>query len=52
MAATPAARRRRRAAVAILAVALAGAVVWLMVTAGNPFPPRTITMATGPRSPD
>ena len=44
----PTARRRRRAAVAIVALALVGAVVWLSVTAGNPFPPRTITMATGP----
>jgi TRAP-type uncharacterized transport system substrate-binding protein len=48
MAAAAAARRRRRAAVAIVALALAGTVVWLTVTAGNPFPPRTITMATGP----
>ncbi|HTG51060.1 MAG TPA: TAXI family TRAP transporter solute-binding subunit, partial [Gemmatimonadales bacterium] len=44
----PTGRRRRRAAVAVLAVALAGAVVWLTITAGNPFPPRTIAMATGP----
>ncbi len=44
----PTGRRRRRAAVAIAVVALAGTVVWLTITAGNPFPPRTITMATGP----
>jgi TRAP-type uncharacterized transport system substrate-binding protein len=48
MPATPAARRRRRAAVTLVALVLAGAVVWLTLTAGNPFPPRTITMATGP----
>ncbi len=48
MPAAPAARRRRRAAVALFALALAGAAVWLTLTAGNPFPPRTITMATGP----
>ncbi len=48
MAPPPAVRRRRRAAVALVALALGGAVVWLTVTAGNPFPPRTITMATGP----
>ena len=48
MPASPAARRRRRTVVGLLALALAGAVVWLTVTAGNPFPPRTITMATGP----
>ena len=48
MPAAPAARRRRRAAVALVALALAGAVVWITLTAGNPFPPRTITMATGP----
>jgi len=44
----PAARRRRRIAVALFALALAGAAVWLTLTAGDPFPPRTIIMATGP----
>ncbi|HET7240495.1 MAG TPA: hypothetical protein VFI77_05015, partial [Gemmatimonadales bacterium] len=48
MPAASAARRRRRVAVALFALALAGAAVWLTLTAGNPFPPRTITMATGP----
>jgi TRAP-type uncharacterized transport system substrate-binding protein len=42
------ARGRRRLAIGLFAVALLGAVLWLALTVGNPFPPRTITMATGP----
>ena len=48
MPAAPAARRRRRVAILLFALALAGAVLWLTITVGNPFPPRTITIATGP----
>jgi TRAP-type uncharacterized transport system substrate-binding protein len=33
---------------ALLLLAVAGAVVWMALTVGSPFPPRTITMATGP----
>ncbi|MFL5514842.1 MAG: TAXI family TRAP transporter solute-binding subunit [Gemmatimonadales bacterium] len=40
--------RTRRPAVTIVTLALAGAVVWLTLTTGNPFPPRAISMATGP----
>jgi TRAP-type uncharacterized transport system substrate-binding protein len=38
----------RRLAATILGLSVVGAVVWMTVTVGNPFPPRTITMATGP----
>jgi len=41
-------RRGRRLAVALLAVAVVGAVLWMGLTVGNPFPPRTVVMATGP----
>jgi TRAP-type uncharacterized transport system substrate-binding protein len=41
-------RRGRRLAVALLAVAVVGAVVWMVLTVGDPFPPRTLVMATGP----
>jgi TRAP-type uncharacterized transport system substrate-binding protein len=41
-------RRGRRLAVALLAVAVIGAVLWMALTVGNPFPPRTLVMATGP----
>ena len=32
----------------MVALALAGTLVWLTATTGNPFPPRTLTLATGP----
>jgi len=48
MASASPARVRRRLVVGLFVLALLGAVVWLTLTVGNPFPPRTITMATGP----
>ena len=39
--------RLRLAAVLVL-LAVGGAAVWMAVARGSPFPPRTITMATGP----
>lgn len=42
------ARRARRLAAALLALAVVGAGVWLALTVGNPFPPHTVIMATGP----
>lgn len=33
---------------ALLTLALLAALVWMGLTVGNPFPPKTITMATGP----
>jgi TRAP-type uncharacterized transport system substrate-binding protein len=41
-------QRGRRLVVALIAVAILGAVVWMALTVGNPFPPRSIVMATGP----
>lgn len=38
----------RRLAVALVVIALLGAGVWMALTVGNPFPPRTLIMATGP----
>jgi TRAP-type uncharacterized transport system substrate-binding protein len=38
----------RRLAVALFALAVVGAGVWMALTVGNPFPPRTLIMATGP----
>lgn len=37
-----------RLVVAFAALAVIAAVTWATLTIGNPFPPRTITMATGP----
>jgi TRAP-type uncharacterized transport system substrate-binding protein len=39
---------RRRLAVVLFVAAVLGALVWAALRLGNPFPPRTITMATGP----
>jgi TRAP-type uncharacterized transport system substrate-binding protein len=33
----------------LLAVAVLGALAWVALTIGNPFPPRTVVMATGPK---
>ena len=41
-------RRARRLAAALLALAVVGAGVWMALTVGNPFPPHTVMMATGP----
>jgi TRAP-type uncharacterized transport system substrate-binding protein len=41
-------RSGRRLAGALVALALFGAGVWMALTVGNPFPPDTLTMATGP----
>jgi TRAP-type uncharacterized transport system substrate-binding protein len=41
-------RSSRRLAGALVALALFGAGVWMALTVGNPFPPDTLTMATGP----
>jgi TRAP-type uncharacterized transport system substrate-binding protein len=40
--------RRHRLQVALFALALLGVAAWLILTARTPFPPRTITLATGP----
>jgi TRAP-type uncharacterized transport system substrate-binding protein len=42
------ARRGPRLALALLTLALLAALAWMVVTVGNPFPPKTIAMATGP----
>ena len=44
----PRARRGRRLAAALIALAVLGALGWAVLTIGNPFPPRTLVMATGP----
>ena len=41
-------RGGRRLAGALVALALVGAGVWMALTVGNPFPPDTLVMATGP----
>jgi TRAP-type uncharacterized transport system substrate-binding protein len=41
-------RSGRRLAGALGALALIGAGVWMVLTVGNPFPPHTLTMASGP----
>src|SRR5215212_1928027 len=41
-------RSGRGLAVALVALALVGAGVWMALTVGNPFPPDALTMATGP----
>ena len=33
----------------LVILAAGGAVAWMTLTVGSPFPPRTVTMATGPR---
>ena len=38
----------RRLAGGLVALAAVGAGVWMALTVGNPFPPRTLIMATGP----
>jgi TRAP-type uncharacterized transport system substrate-binding protein len=42
-------RRGLRLAGALFLLAAGGAVVWMALTVGNPFPPDTLTMATGPQ---
>jgi TRAP-type uncharacterized transport system substrate-binding protein len=42
------ARSGRRLAGALVALAVVGAGVWMALTVGNPFPPDTLIMATGP----
>jgi len=41
-------RSGSRLVVALGALAVIAAVTWATLTIGNPFPPRTVTMATGP----
>ena len=41
-------RSGRRLAGALVALAVVGAGVWMALTVGNPFPPHTLIMATGP----
>ena len=41
-------RRGRQVAGALVALAVLGAGVWMALTVGNPFPPHTVTMVTGP----
>lgn len=41
-------RRGTRLALALFALAIVMSFVWMGLTIGNPFPPTTITMATGP----
>lgn len=41
-------RRGLRLAGALFLLAAGCAVVWMALTVGNPFPPHTVTMATGP----
>ena len=50
MTAPPLSRSRRgpRLALAILVLAILAALAWMGLTVGNPIPPKTITMATGP----
>src|SRR5215213_1853322 len=38
----------RKVAGALVALGIVGAGAWMVLTVGNPVPPRTITMATGP----
>jgi TRAP-type uncharacterized transport system substrate-binding protein len=42
------ARGGRRLALALTGLAILGAVIWMVLTVGHPFPPRTLVMATGP----
>jgi len=41
-------RKGSRLVLALLALAVVGALAWMGLTLGNPFPPKTFTMATGP----
>ena len=41
-------RSGRRLAGALVVLAVVGAAVWMALTVGNPFPPHTVIMATGP----
>ncbi|HZA92465.1 MAG TPA: hypothetical protein VE420_07540, partial [Gemmatimonadales bacterium] len=41
-------RSGRRLAGVLVALALSGAAGWMALTVGNPFPPDTLMMATGP----
>jgi TRAP-type uncharacterized transport system substrate-binding protein len=41
-------RRGPRLALVLLAVAVVASLVWMALTIGNPFPPATVSMATGP----
>jgi TRAP-type uncharacterized transport system substrate-binding protein len=40
--------RGTRLAIILIVVALVAALLWAVLTIGNPFPPRTLVMATGP----
>jgi len=46
---SPRARRGSRLAVVLVAIGVLGALAWMALTIGNPFPPRTVVMATGPQ---
>jgi TRAP-type uncharacterized transport system substrate-binding protein len=48
MSPTPRSRTRGRLVLALVAVALVAAVAWMAITIGNPIPPRTVVMVTGP----
>jgi TRAP-type uncharacterized transport system substrate-binding protein len=50
MTARPLLRSRRgpRLALALLVLAILASLAWMGLTIGNPFPPKTITMVTGP----
>ena len=41
-------RKGSRLALALLALAVLASLAWMLLTIGNPFPPTTIGMATGP----
>jgi TRAP-type uncharacterized transport system substrate-binding protein len=43
-----AARKGRRLLLALALLAVLVAVIWMVLTIGSPFPPRTVVMATGP----
>ena len=45
---SPRVGRGRRLALVLIVVALLAALAWMGLTIGNPFPPRTVVMATGP----
>jgi TRAP-type uncharacterized transport system substrate-binding protein len=45
---SPRARRSSRLWVGLVVVAVLAALAWMAATIGNPFPPRTVVMATGP----
>ena len=45
---SPRARRGPRLALAITGLGIVAAVAWSILSIGNPFPPKTLVMATGP----